>query len=103
MLTISPRSAQRSFWKLIDEAREAPLSHPLHLRALPGLCGEYVTTILARSTSHRSKRIVAFITEPQVIDRILDHVRRTATGRSRSRGPPARARMVRAAAGSGSA
>ncbi len=57
MLTISPRStrsAQRSFWKLIDEAPEAVLSHPLHLRALRGLRGEYVTAILARSTSGRT-------------------------------------------------
>ena len=47
-------------------------------------------------------RIVAFITEPQVIDRILDHFRRTAAARHRSRAPRARARMVRAAAGSAS-
>ena len=51
----------------------------------------------------QTMRIVAFITEPQVIDRILDHFRRTAAARRRSRAPPARARMVRAAAGSGSA
>ncbi len=51
----------------------------------------------------QTMRIVAFITEPQVIDRILDHFRRTAVARRRSRAPPARARMVRAAAGSGSA
>ncbi len=51
----------------------------------------------------QTMRIVAFITEPQLIDRILDHVRRTATARRRSRrAPPARARRVRAAAGSGS-
>ncbi len=53
MLTISPRStrsAQRSFWKLIDEAPEAVLSHPLHCH-LRGLCGEYVTAIPVRSTS----------------------------------------------------
>ncbi len=76
MLPQSTRSAQRSFWKLIDEAPETGLelldvevdeqtdvklqigqqlslmdwllTHPLHLR---GLCGEYATTILARSTS----------------------------------------------------
>ncbi len=51
----------------------------------------------------QTRRIVAFITEPKVIDRILDHLSRTATARRRSRAPPARARMVRAAAGSGSA
>ncbi len=51
----------------------------------------------------QTMRIVAFITEPRAIDRILDHVRRTATAKRRSRAPPARARRVRAAAGSGSA
>ena len=51
----------------------------------------------------QTMRIVAFITEPQVIDRILDHFRRTAAARRRSRAPSARARMVCAAAGSGSA
>ena len=33
-------------------------------------------------------RIVAFITEPRVIDRILDQFRRTAAARRRSRAPP---------------
>ena len=51
----------------------------------------------------QTMRIVAFITEPQVTDPILDHFRRTAVARGRFRAPPARARMVRAAAGSGSA
>ena len=32
-------------------------------------------------------RVVAFITEPQVIDRILDHFRRTAAARRRSPAP----------------
>ncbi len=41
-----------------------------------------------------------FIMEPQVVDRVLDHLRRTAAARCRSRAPPARARMVRTAAGS---
>ena len=50
----------------------------------------------------QTMRIVGFITQPQVIDHILDHFRRTAAARCRSRAPPARARMVRAAAGSGS-
>ena len=35
-------------------------------------------------------RIVAFITEPKVIDRILDHLRRTRTTRRRPRAPPRR-------------
>jgi hypothetical protein len=35
-------------------------------------------------------RIVAFITEPQIIDRILDHLRRTAATRPRPRAPPRR-------------
>ena len=35
-------------------------------------------------------RIVAFITQPQVIDRILAHLRRTATEPRRSRAPPQR-------------
>ncbi len=39
----------------------------------------------------QTMRIVAFITEPQVIDRILDSLRRTAAARTRSRAPPARA------------
>ncbi len=43
------------------------------------------------------------ITEPQVIDRILDHLRRTAAARCRSRAPPRAARRARAAAGSTSA
>ena len=51
----------------------------------------------------QTMRIVAFITEPHVIDRILDYFRRTAAAGRRPRAPPARARMVRAAAGSGSA
>ncbi len=45
-------------------------------------------------------RIVAFITEPRVIDRILDHFHRTAAAKRRSRALPVRARTVRAAAGS---
>ncbi len=35
-------------------------------------------------------RIVAFITEPRIIDRILDHLRRTAPTRPRPRAPPRR-------------
>ncbi len=35
-------------------------------------------------------RIVAFITQPRVIDRILTHLRRIATEPSRSRAPPRR-------------
>jgi hypothetical protein len=35
-------------------------------------------------------RIVAFVTEPQIIDRILDHLRRTAPTRLRTRAPPRR-------------
>jgi hypothetical protein len=35
-------------------------------------------------------RIVAFITEPKTIDRILDHLRRTAPSRPRPRAPPRR-------------
>ncbi len=43
-------------------------------------------------------RIVAFITEARVIDRILEHLQRAADDRSRgrrSRAPPPRARRVR--------
>ena len=36
----------------------------------------------------QTMRIVAFITEPQVIDRILDSLRRTAAARRRSRAAP---------------
>ena len=39
-------------------------------------------------------RIVAFITEPKVIDRILEHVRRTQTSRRRQRAPPSRWKSV---------
>ena len=35
-------------------------------------------------------RIVAFITEPEVIDRILDHLQRTAPTRRHPRAPPRR-------------
>jgi hypothetical protein len=35
-------------------------------------------------------RIVAFIIQPRVIDRILTHLRRTATEARRSRAPPRR-------------
>ena len=35
-------------------------------------------------------RIVAFITEPKVIDRILDHLQRTRATRRRPRAPPRR-------------
>ena len=35
-------------------------------------------------------RIVAFITEPKVIDRILDHLRHTRASRRRQRAPPGR-------------
>jgi hypothetical protein len=35
-------------------------------------------------------RVVAFITEPKVIDRILDHLRRTHATRRRPRAPPPR-------------
>jgi hypothetical protein len=35
-------------------------------------------------------RIVAFITEPRIIDRILDHLRRTQISRRRQRAPPRR-------------
>ena len=35
-------------------------------------------------------RVVAFITEPKVIDRILDHLRRTRATRRRPRAPPPR-------------
>jgi hypothetical protein len=35
-------------------------------------------------------RIVAFITQPRIIDRILDHLRRAAPTRPRSRTPPGR-------------
>ncbi len=35
-------------------------------------------------------RIIAFITEPMVIDRILEHLKRTADIRSRPRAPPGR-------------
>jgi hypothetical protein len=41
--------------------------------------------------------IVAFITEPHVIDRILNHLRRSACADRRSRAPPRRASRVRAA------
>jgi len=51
----------------------------------------------------QSMRIVAFITEPQVIDRIVDHLRRNAAARCRSRAPPRAARRAHAAAGSTSA
>ena len=42
-------------------------------------------------------RIVAFITEPHVIDRILKHLRRSACADRRSRATPRRASRVRAA------
>ncbi len=51
----------------------------------------------------QTMRIVASITEPQAIDRILDHVRRTAAARCRLRAPPRAARRVHATAGSTSA
>jgi hypothetical protein len=35
-------------------------------------------------------RIVAFITEPKTIDRILDHLHRTQASRRRQRAPPRR-------------
>jgi hypothetical protein len=35
-------------------------------------------------------RIVAFITEPKTIDKILEHLRRTQTSRRRQRAPPRR-------------
>ena len=35
-------------------------------------------------------RIVAFITQPKVIDRILEHLRRTESSRRRPRAPPRR-------------
>jgi hypothetical protein len=35
-------------------------------------------------------RIVAFITQPRVIDRILTHLRRTATEPRRAHAPPRR-------------
>ena len=38
----------------------------------------------------QTMRIVAFITQPRVIDRILTHLRRTATEARRSRAPPRR-------------
>ena len=38
----------------------------------------------------QTMRIVAFITAPQAIDRILDHLRRTATTRRHPRAPPRR-------------
>jgi hypothetical protein len=38
----------------------------------------------------QAMRIVAFITEPQIIDRILEHLRRTAPTRPRPRAPPRR-------------
>ncbi len=56
---------------------------------------------IRRRAGTEEEQLVAFIMEPQVIDRILDHFRRTAAARRRSRARPARARMVRAAAGSG--
>jgi hypothetical protein len=34
--------------------------------------------------------IVAFITQPQIIDRILEHLRPTQTSRRRTRAPPRR-------------
>ncbi len=43
----------------------------------------------------QTMRIVAFITAPKAIDRILDHFRRTASARRRSRAPPRRDRRVR--------
>ncbi len=42
-------------------------------------------------------RIVAFITQPRVIDRILTHLRRTATEPRRSLAPPRRWTSPRAA------
>jgi hypothetical protein len=51
----------------------------------------------------QTMRIVSFITEPKAIDCILDHLRRTAMARRRSRAPPARAQRVCAAAGTTSA
>jgi len=35
-------------------------------------------------------RVVAFVTEPHIIDRILEHLRRTAPTRPRPRAPPRR-------------
>ncbi len=51
----------------------------------------------------QAMRIVAFITEPQVIDRIVEYLRRNAAARCRSRAPPRAARRAHAAAGSTSA
>ncbi len=48
-------------------------------------------------------RIVAFITEPRVIDLILDHLCRTAVTKNRARAPPRSVRRAGAAAGSTSA
>jgi hypothetical protein len=42
-------------------------------------------------------RIVAFITVPAGIDRILAHLRRTATARRRARAPPRRRAAARSA------
>jgi hypothetical protein len=42
-------------------------------------------------------RIVAFITQPRVIDRILTQLRRTATEPRRSRAPPRRWKSPRTA------
>lgn len=39
-------------------------------------------------------RIVAFITDRAVIDRILDHLRRKREGAAQARGPPATARVA---------
>lgn len=44
-------------------------------------------------------RIVAFITVPAVIDRILAHLRRTATARRRARAPPPRRMSPRTTSG----
>ena len=38
----------------------------------------------------KEMRIVAFITQPKVVDRILDHLRRTQASRRRQRAPPRR-------------
>ena len=64
------REARRRWAELLRRIFEAdPLACPR--------CGEEM-------------RIVAFITEPNVIDRILEHLRRTHASRRRQRAPPRR-------------
>jgi hypothetical protein len=93
------RGKRRQAAEQNDDYEEAPLvavePEPEVVREAKRRWAELLTRIfevnpLACPRCGEEMHIVAFITEPKTIDRILEHLRRTETSHRRQRAPPRR-------------